>query len=125
MLNSKMQGAYKNDLIGLEFDPLVPGDPKLKGDVIITTMLGISLDHSKWWDLGALLTVLVSYRLLFFFILKFKERAWPYFRTLYANRTLQHLNRRPSFQTKPAFPSKRHHVLHSLSSQEGLSSPIP
>ncbi|KAE9462213.1 hypothetical protein C3L33_05881, partial [Rhododendron williamsianum] len=26
-----LQGAYKNDLLGLEFDPMVPGDPKLKG----------------------------------------------------------------------------------------------
>ncbi|GMP87911.1 hypothetical protein CsSME_00040092 [Camellia sinensis var. sinensis] len=45
-----LQGEYKNDMIGLEFDPLQPGDPKLKGKVIINTVLGISLDHSKWWD---------------------------------------------------------------------------
>ncbi|XP_034688533.1 ABC transporter G family member 15-like [Vitis riparia] len=120
-----LQGAYKNDLIGLEFEPLISGDPKLKGSEIITNMLGIPLDHSKWWDLAALFIILISYRLIFFLILKFKERAWPYFRTLYSNRTLQQLNRRPSFHTKPSsFPSKRHQALRSLSSQEGLSSPI-
>lgn len=35
----KSQGEYKNDMIGLEFDPLQPGDTKLKGDVIIYTVL--------------------------------------------------------------------------------------
>ncbi|PNY14699.1 ABC transporter G family member 15-like protein [Trifolium pratense] len=27
-----IQGSYKNDLLGLEFDPLIPGDPKLTGE---------------------------------------------------------------------------------------------
>ncbi|GLT74858.1 hypothetical protein SLA2020_466240 [Shorea laevis] len=119
-----LQGAYKNDMVGLEFDPLVPGGPKLKGDLILTTMLGINLDHSKWWDLAAITTILIVYRLLFFVILKFRETASPLFRTLYAKRTLHHLKKRPSFRKMPAFPSKRHQVLHSLSSQEGLNSPM-
>ena len=119
-----MQGAFKNDMIGLEFDAFVPGGPKLKGEVILTSMLGVQLDHSKWWDLGAVVVILISYRLLFFAILKFKERGSPYFRTLYTMRTLHHLNKRPSFRKTPPFPSKRHQPLHSLSSQEGLNSPI-
>lgn len=119
-----LQGAYKNDLVGLEFDPLVPGDPKLKGDVIITTMFGIQLDRSKWWDLFAVFVILIAYRLLFVLILKFQERASPLFRTLYAKRTLKILNKRPSFRKDPFFSSKRHYNLHPLSSQEGLSSPI-
>ena len=119
-----MQGAFKNDMIGLEFDAFVPGDPNLKGEVILTSMLGVQLDHSKWWDLGAVVVILISYRLLFFAILKFKERGSPYFRTLYTKRTLHHLNKRPSFRKTPPFPSKRHQPLHSLSSQEGLNSPI-
>uniref|UniRef100_A0A2N9GNN0 ABC transporter domain-containing protein n=1 Tax=Fagus sylvatica TaxID=28930 RepID=A0A2N9GNN0_FAGSY len=119
-----IEGAFKNDMIGLEFDAFVPGDPKLKGEVILTSMLGVQLDHSKWWDLGAVVVILISYRLLFFAILKFKERGSPYFRTLYTKRTLHHLNKRPSFRKTPPFPSKRHQPLHSLSSQEGLNSPI-
>ncbi|CAK9183473.1 unnamed protein product [Ilex paraguariensis] len=119
-----LQGAYKNDMIGLEFDPLQPGDPKLKGEVIIRTMLGMSVHHSKWWDLAAVVAILISYRVLFFTILKFKERASPMFRTLYAKRTLQHLKKRPSFRKPPSFPSKRHQIIHSLSSQVGLNSPI-
>ncbi|XP_059665330.1 ABC transporter G family member 15-like isoform X2 [Cornus florida] len=120
-----LQGAYKNDLIGLEFDPMYPGDPKLKGEDVIKNLFGIPLDHSKWWDLFALFVILVSYRLVFFIILKFKERASPLFRYFYTKRTLHHLNKRPSIKAKSPFSSKRHHALHSLSSQEGLSSPIP
>ncbi|KAF5931302.1 hypothetical protein HYC85_032175 [Camellia sinensis] len=120
-----LQGAYKNDLIGLEFDPLVPGDPKLKGADVITKMFEIPLDHSKWWDLFALLVILISYRLIFFIILKLKEKVSPFFRSLYAKRTLHQLSKRPSLKKKPSFHSKRHQNLHALSSQEGLSSPIP
>ncbi|CAL5423743.1 unnamed protein product [Camellia sinensis] len=119
-----LQGEYKNDMIGLDFDPLQPGDPKLKGKVIINTLLGISLDHSKWWDLTVIIVILIVYRLLFFTILKFKERASPVFRTIYTKRTLHHLSKRPSFRKTPPLPSQRHQVMHSLSSQEGLNSPI-
>ncbi|XAR60362.1 Xenobiotic-transporting ATPase [Bertholletia excelsa] len=120
-----LQGAYKNDMIGMEFDPLVPGDPKLKGEDVIRKMFGIPLDHSKWWDLFAVLVILISYRITFFIVLKLKEKASPFFRSIYAKRVLHHLNKRASIMKKPSFPSKRHHNLHSLSSQEGLSSPIP
>ncbi|KAG6679242.1 hypothetical protein I3842_14G120300 [Carya illinoinensis] len=119
-----LQGAYKNDMIRLEFDSFAPGEPKLKGEVVLTNMLGVQLNHSKWWDLGAVVVILLCLRLLFFAILKFKEKAAPCFRSLYTKRTLQHLNKRPSFRKTPSFPSKRHQPLHSLSSQEGLNSPI-
>ncbi|KAK4492355.1 hypothetical protein RD792_003159 [Penstemon davidsonii] len=124
-----LQGAYKNDMIGLVFDPLVPGDPKLKGEDIISNMFGIPLDHSKWWDLFALYALIICYRFLFFLILKAKERIGPFFQSLYAKRALHRFKKRPSFKRKPSFSnvssSKRHSNLHSLSSQEGLNSPIP
>ncbi|KAJ4978973.1 hypothetical protein NE237_009753 [Protea cynaroides] len=121
-----IQGAYKNDLVGLEFDPLVPGDPKLKGSVIIHTMFGIELDHSKWLDLSAIFAILISYRLLFFIILKFREKALPVVRTYYMKKTIQRLNKRPSMKKKQSLSnSKRFPSLHPLSSQEGLNSPIP
>ncbi|MED6109466.1 ABC transporter G member 15 [Stylosanthes scabra] len=119
-----IQGAYKNDLLGLEFDPMIPGDPKLTGKYVITHMLGIELNHSKWWDLAALILILIAYRLLFFTILKLKERASPVFKNLYAKRTLHQLEKRPSFRKMGSFPSLRHQPLHSLSSQEGLNSPL-
>lgn len=120
-----MQGALKNDIVGLEFDPLIPGNPRLEGSVIITSMFGISLDHSKWLDLLALYVLIVCYRLFFFFVLKAKERTTPFFQSLYARRALHRFRKRPSFKKKPSYGSKRHSNLYSLSSQEGLNSPIP
>ncbi|KAL8156488.1 ABC transporter G family member 15-like isoform X2 [Apium graveolens] len=119
-----LQGAYKNDILGLMFDPLIPGDPQISGEDVITTMYGLSLDHSKWWDLFAVYAILIAYRVTFFVILKVNERAGPYLRTLYAKRSLYRLNQRPSFKRKPSIISKRYSNLHSLSSQEGLSSPM-
>ncbi|XP_047255103.1 ABC transporter G family member 12 isoform X3 [Capsicum annuum] len=122
----EMKGAYKNDLIGLEFDPVMPDDQmkKMKGEVLISSVLGFSVKHSKWWDLGVVIVILISYRLAFYIILKLKERALPVLYTLYTQTTLQHLSKRPSFRKTPSYPSKRHHHIHSLSSQEGLNSPL-
>ncbi|KAJ8770944.1 hypothetical protein K2173_022116 [Erythroxylum novogranatense] len=120
-----LEGAYKNDMIGLEFDPLVPGGPKLKGEIILTNMLGINVDYSKWWDLAAIVVIVIAFRILFYAILKFKERTLPVFRTFYSKRTLHHLKKRPSFRKNLPFPSKRHNqTLHPLSFQEGLNSPM-
>ncbi|KAF5471178.1 hypothetical protein F2P56_011635 [Juglans regia] len=119
-----LQGAYKNDLIGLEFDPLIPGDPKLKGEEVIKQMYRMPIGHSKWWDLAALVLLLIFYRMVFFLVIKLKERASPFFQLLYAKRAIQHLDKRPSFRKTPSITSKRHQPLRSLSSQEGLNSPL-
>lgn len=105
---------------------MFPGEPKLKGEDIIKNTFGVSIDRSKWWDLSAIVVILISYRLLFFIILKFKERACPVFKSIYAKKTLQYLDKRPSFRNMPSrtFSSRRHQPPHSLSSQEGLSSPL-
>ncbi|KAJ9699249.1 hypothetical protein PVL29_008042 [Vitis rotundifolia] len=114
------KGLYKSLLMGLEFDPLIPGDPKLKGEFFLRTMLGISLSHSKWWDLAAVLAIAISYRLLFLAVLKLKEQGSPLLLTLYTKKILQLLRNRQ----KPCLSSERHHPPYSLSSQEGFSSPI-
>ncbi|XP_050223015.1 ABC transporter G family member 15-like [Mercurialis annua] len=119
-----LQGAYKNDLIGVEFDPLEPGGPKLKGEDVLINMLGVNLNHSKWWDLAAVVILLICFRLLFYAILKFKESTLPVFHKIYAKRTIQHMKKRPSFRKNSPFPSMRHQTPHPLSSQEGLNSPI-
>ncbi|PNT56632.1 hypothetical protein POPTR_001G255800v4 [Populus trichocarpa] len=119
-----IQGAYKNDFLGLEFEPLVPGEPKISGEFVVTRMFGVPLDHSKWWDLSAIYLILVCYRILFFVVLKLKERALPFVKDLYSKRTLRIIEKRPSFRKAPSFSSSRHQPLHSLSSQEGLNSPL-
>ncbi|CAL1409645.1 unnamed protein product [Linum trigynum] len=119
-----LQGAFKNDMIGLEIDPLVPGGPKLKGEAYLTRVLGINVRHSKWWDLAAVVATIIAYRLIFYAVLKLKERTLHMIRKLYAKRMLHQLKKMPSFRKNSRFPSKRHQALHSLISQEGLDSPI-
>ncbi|XP_004293165.1 PREDICTED: ABC transporter G family member 13-like isoform X2 [Fragaria vesca subsp. vesca] len=120
-----LQGEFKNGLIGREFDSRTPNGPKLKGEDILTTLLGIQPDQSKWWDFAAVIAIVVSFRFTFFIILKIKERASPLFRACYAKQTIKHLKKRPSFRKDgPLFPSKRHQPLHPLSFQEGLNSPL-
>lgn len=111
-------------MIGLEFESFMGDGTMMKGEDVLKTMLGVSLDHSKWWDLVAIACLLVSFRLIFFAILKFKERASPYVRTLYTKRTLKHLKKRPSFRKTATFPTTRQQSLHPLSAQEGLNSPL-
>lgn len=119
-----LQGAYKNDFLGLEFDGLFPGGPKITGEYIITQIFGVSISRSKWWDLSAVALILVCYRLLFFIIIKFKERALPLLTDMFAKKTMQHLEKRPSFKKGPSISSKRHQPLHPLAAQEGLNSPM-
>ncbi|XP_010279499.1 PREDICTED: ABC transporter G family member 15-like isoform X2 [Nelumbo nucifera] len=120
-----LQGQFKNDLIGLKFDPMEQGDPKLTGVKILKTIYGISPNRSKWWDLAAIVVLLISYRLIFFIILKFKERVLPWLHSFYAKRTIALLKRRPSFTMKPPMVKKQHQPSLPLSYQEGLSSPLP
>ncbi|GJN35750.1 hypothetical protein PR202_gb24553 [Eleusine coracana subsp. coracana] len=122
-----LKGAYKNDLIGLEFEPMMPGQPKLKGEYIITDMMGLSLNHSKWLDLAMIFVLLFSYRLTFFLVLKVKEYASPYIRVAYTRFTVKRLERRASFRKTLAMTSlsKRHNPPHPMAIQEGLNSPMP
>lgn len=117
------QGAMKNDLIGLTFDPLFPSASKMEGKDLIRTMYGIPPHPSKWWDLGALYLLFLFYRVLFLVVIKMKEKVSPMFQTIYTKKSLQHLKKRQSFR-KMAFPSKRFQPQYPLSYQEGLSSPI-
>ncbi|XP_077242382.1 ABC transporter G family member 15-like [Tasmannia lanceolata] len=121
------QGGLKNDMIGLEFDPLTPGDPKLSGEDVLQTIFKISVKRSKWWDLAFIFVLLVSYRFIFFLILKFKERTSPLFRMLYAKTTLLQLKKRTSIKRIPSFSTSSRHLSlrpEPLSSQGDLASPV-
>ncbi|KAH0926767.1 hypothetical protein HID58_019023 [Brassica napus] len=125
-----IQGGYKNDFLGLEFEPLFPGEPKMTGEEVINKIFRVKVTHSKWWDLAAVVGILVCYRLLFFVVLKLKERAGPALKAIQAKRTMRNLDRRPSFKRMPSLSlslssmsSRRHQPFRSLSSQEGLNSP--
>ncbi|CAA0813228.1 ABC transporter G family member 15 [Striga hermonthica] len=91
-----LQGEYKNALIGLMFDPIMPGDPKITGEYVVKNIFGVSLSHSKWWDLAALHLLFVTYRVMFFLLLKFKEtRLASIFRSVFDKRILRYLKRHP------------------------------
>ncbi|XP_048138753.1 ABC transporter G family member 15-like [Rhodamnia argentea] len=72
-----VEGQYKNVMTGLEFDSASPGEPKLKGEIILKTTFGIPTDHSKWWDVTVLLFQLFVYKLLLFLMLRYKKRVAP------------------------------------------------
>ncbi|KAL1351256.1 hypothetical protein HN51_015181 [Arachis hypogaea] len=119
-----IQGQYKNDLIGLEFEGMMPGDRKIKGEVILEEMFGIRTDYSKWWDIGALVCLLISYRLMFFLVLKHRERASSLFHTILLTRSSLKLNLNLNLNLNHKhISSKRHHSLYPFSSQHGFTPP--
>ncbi|XP_027351091.1 ABC transporter G family member 15-like [Abrus precatorius] len=117
-----VQGQYKNDMLGVEFDPLLPGDPKVSGAQVLTFVFGVPLDHDKWWDLTALLTLLLVHRLALYLVLRFVKRLKSPVSWFYAKESL-HFAERCLLNKKPSISSKKREALHPLSSQEGLMSP--
>ncbi|KAH9679365.1 hypothetical protein WN943_027352 [Citrus x changshan-huyou] len=79
-----IEGQFKNDMIGLEFDPAVPGDPKLKGEEILLKLYGVQLNYCKWWDLAALFCILTCYKIVLFATLKYKDKASKLLHRLFA-----------------------------------------
>ncbi|KAK9922025.1 hypothetical protein M0R45_030508 [Rubus argutus] len=122
-----IEGQLKNDMIGIEFDSPVQGEPRLKGEIILRDMFGVSPEISKWWNLAALACLLISLRLIFYVVLKYKERSSLFFQRLYAKRTAFQIHVKVGSFRKEQFisSSKRHRTLNPLSSQEGLGSPLP
>ncbi|XP_027349230.1 ABC transporter G family member 15-like [Abrus precatorius] len=70
-----VQGQYKNDMLGVVFDPLLPGDPKMTGEEVLKVVIGVPLDHDKWWDLTALVFLLFFHRLILFLVLRCNKRS--------------------------------------------------
>ncbi|KAI5560552.1 hypothetical protein BDE02_16G054500 [Populus trichocarpa] len=119
-----VQGQFKNDMLGLEFEPFVQGEPKIQGKQILHDFFGVRVNYSKWWDLAALLLLLLCHKLLFLSILKYKQRLVLLLRRFCAKRTLKALALRPSFRKEKYGSSRRNQPLHPLSAQEGLASPL-
>uniref|UniRef100_A0A6M2ELR9 ABC transporter domain-containing protein n=1 Tax=Populus davidiana TaxID=266767 RepID=A0A6M2ELR9_9ROSI len=119
-----VQGQYKNDMLGLEFEPFVQGEPKIQGKQILHDFFGVRVSYSKWWDLAALLLLLLCHKLLFLSILKYKQRLVLQLRRFCAKRTLKALALRPSFRKEKYGSSTRNQPPHPLSAQEGLASPL-
>ena len=105
-----LQGGYKNDFLGLEFEPLEPGRPKIKGEDVVYSIYGITDRYSKWWDLAAIVFLILAYRVIFFLVVKFKERFSPSLRKFYTSAVVLRLKRRPSFFQKSPVTNSRQMV---------------
>lgn len=86
-----LQGQYKNDLKGLLFDT-ESGFGKIPGEYILQHIFQIDVKRSKWVDLGILLSMIVIYRIVFFFMIKINEDVTPWIRGYIARRRMQKKN---------------------------------
>eukprot|EP01018_Ginkgo_biloba_P012579 Gb_34149 [translate_table: standard] len=105
-----LQGQYKNDLLGLEFDPQVSGMPKISGEYILKNVFQINTNLSKWWDLTIIFSMIFAYRLIFFLMIKYNEKVAPSLRAFYAKHSMKCLGKQTyvntiSPVTPPAGPS--------------------
>ncbi|KAH6555782.1 hypothetical protein KP509_1Z228500 [Ceratopteris richardii] len=65
---------YNNDYRGLVFDNIVPGGPPLTGEEILKSRFDMYIDYSKWWPVFVLVCMAFTYRVLFFLLIKLRER---------------------------------------------------
>jgi hypothetical protein len=109
-------------MLGIEFDPLLPGDPKVTGEQVLPILFGVPLSHGKWLDLIVLVILLFVHRLLLFLVLRYNKRGISHSLWFYAKNNLkfakQHLRK-----NKPTMSSKKQELPHPLSSLENAMSP--
>lgn len=72
------QGFYKNEFLGLSFpNRLGYTPPTITGMEIVRDEYEMQVGYSKWVDLGILFGMVIIYRLIFFFIIKIREKFTP------------------------------------------------
>lgn len=111
-------------MLGLEFDPLLPADPKVSGEQVLPLVFGVSLSHGKWWDLTALVTLLLVHRLLLFLVLRYNKRGISTVLWFHAKESTLHFAKRCLLSNKPSMiSSKKQEATPPLSAQECFGSP--
>ncbi|XP_049411400.1 ABC transporter G family member 1-like [Solanum stenotomum] len=69
------QGMFKNEFEGLKFrDDMFGNNHIMSGEVILRERWQAEMGHSKWVDMVILVGILILYRLVFFLIIKTKEK---------------------------------------------------
>ncbi|CAN4111933.1 unnamed protein product [Withania somnifera] len=69
------QGMFKNEFEGLKFtDDMFGSNRIMRGEDVLRVRWQAEMGHSKWVDLVILLGTLILYRLVFFLIIKTKEK---------------------------------------------------
>lgn len=87
-----LQGQYQNDLMGLVFDNSSPDLPKIPGEFILEQIFQIDLNRSKWVDVSVIFIMIISYRIIFFIVIKINEDVTPWIRGYIARRKMQQKN---------------------------------
>lgn len=87
-----LQGQYQNDLMGLVFDNSSPNLPKIPGEFILEQIFQIDLNRSKWVDVSVIFIMIISYRIIFFIVIKINEDVTPWIRGYIARRKMQQKN---------------------------------
>ncbi|CAN4085358.1 unnamed protein product [Withania somnifera] len=87
-----LQGQYQNDLMGLVFDNSSPDLPKIPGEFILEQIFQIDLNRSKWLDVSVIFIMIVTYRIIFFIMIKINEDVTPWIRGYIARRKMQQKN---------------------------------
>ena len=78
-----VQGQYKNDLLGLQFQRQ-DGLPPIPGEQILRQNFQVESRWSEWWDLMVVFTNVFAYRVIFFISIKsipYTQSFWRKFRT--------------------------------------------
>ncbi|KAH7438230.1 hypothetical protein KP509_04G006500 [Ceratopteris richardii] len=94
-----LQGQYKNDLLGLEFDNVSPLLPPITGEHIVTVNFQVDLSWNKWWDTAMVFANIIAFRLLFFINIKLSEKIAPHIYAFYSKHTARWRGGRPSAKT--------------------------
>ncbi|KAJ9552819.1 hypothetical protein OSB04_016864 [Centaurea solstitialis] len=87
-----LQGQYQNDLSGLMFDNQTPDLPKIPGEYILEYVFQITVTRSKWIDLGIIFSMIIVYRVIFFFMIKINEDLTPWVRGYLARKRMKQKN---------------------------------
>ncbi|KAL8137876.1 hypothetical protein V2J09_003877 [Rumex salicifolius] len=111
-----LQGQYQNDLKGLMFDSGSPFLPKIPGEYILDNIFQIDVNRSKWIDLSVIFSMIIVYRVIFFFMIKINEDVTPWVRGFIARRRMQKKSGIPNTTVAPdrlsQSPSLRGYVAH-------------
>ncbi|KAH7434945.1 hypothetical protein KP509_06G041600 [Ceratopteris richardii] len=98
-----LQGQYKNDLLGLEFDNISPLLPPITGEYILSVNFQMDLSWNKWWDNAMVFLNIIAYRIIFFMNIKLSERFIPHIYAFYLKHTARWRSRS---STKTVIPVK-------------------
>ncbi|KAK9106253.1 hypothetical protein Syun_022264 [Stephania yunnanensis] len=89
IIGAGIQGQYQNDLKGLMFDNQTPDLPKIPGEYILENVFQIDVNRSKWIDLSVIFCMIITYRIIFFIMIKISEDVTPWIRGYMARRRMQ------------------------------------